>query len=309
VERTNYLRLNTSLVREAAQGYEKDGAALEHMLAVAAEDRLGRVYAGQGRPGQGWGGDFQVGWVPVYSWFPPREMDALGYLHHMWSLNADFHDRFDERREEVFRAFGVRRIVAPVDRALPPFAREIAREGRFRVLAVDGPGLVEVVDAPYTVTADKRTVSRLHRAWLKSELAGRDVHPLLRVTEEGPVPADAIDGGGMDFRFPPVPSPPGPPGEVREATRQGDDFAVRVRADRAAVVMLRMSFHPGWRATVDGRAAATVHLVPSYVGVRVEPGEHEVRFRWDPGPTKAILLALGLLPLALLLVWERRRSR
>jgi len=306
-ERTGYLLRNGSLVREAAEGWDAERADLERALAKAAEDRLGRVYAGQGRPGGGWGGDFQVGWVPVYAWFPVREMDALGYLHHMWSLNADFQDRFDERRADVFRAFNVRRIIAPPGRPVPPFAREILQAGRFRVLAVDGPGFVEVVDAPYTVSADKRTVSRLHRTWVRSDFPGRGLYPAVHLEEQGPAPEDAVEGGGVDFRLPAVPPADALPGEVLEVVRTGDDFTATVRVDRPAHVLLKMTFHPGWRATLDGRDVEPVQLLPSYLGVAVEPGEHEVHFSWDPGPLKAVLLGLGLLPLLALVAWERRR--
>ncbi len=308
VERTKYLAWNASLAREAAEGYEKEGRALEAMV-EAARDPLGRTYAGQGRPGHGWGGNFQVGWTPVYDWFPFREVDALGYLHHMWSLNSDFHDRFDERRPDVYRAFGVTRILAPTDQRTPPFAREIAREGRFRVLALDLPGLVDVVDVPYTVGASKRTASRLHRTWVKGRLPGRGVHPGLHLEEEGPAPAGLIDGGGLDFRFPEpsVPEgPAGPAGEVLSAERSGEDFRVRVRADRAAHVVLKMTYLPDWEVTVNGEPVPAVHLVPSYVGAAVEPGVHEVLFRWQPGPLKAILLAVGLIPLAALAALRRR---
>lgn len=306
-ERTVYLLHNADLVREAADGYAKEGPDLERALAVAREDRLGRVYAGQGRPGQPWGGAFMVGWAPVYSWFPAREMDALGYLHHMWSLNADFHDRFNEGRESDYRAFNVRRIVAPAEGRLPPFAREIDREGRFRVLAVDGPGFVEPIDVPYTVTADKRTVSRVHRAWLRSDFPGRAIYPAVHLAEEGPAPDGAIDGGGVDFRLPPAASPAGSPGEALQVTRTGDDFDARIRMDRAAHVVLKMSFHPGWRATVDGARVKTMQVTPSYLAIALPEGVHDVHFEWAPGPIKPILLGLGLLPFVGLVLLDRRR--
>ncbi|MBZ0267925.1 hypothetical protein K8I85_07205, partial [bacterium] len=288
-------------------GYADEGPALERALAVAREDRLGRVYAGQGRPGQPWGGAFMVGWAPVYSWFPIREMDALGYLHHMWSLNADFQDSFREGRESDYRAFNIRRIVAPPEVRMPPFAREIDHEGRFRVMAVPGPGFVELVDVPYTVSADKRTVARVHRTWLRGDFPGRAIYPAVHLAEEGPAPEGAIDGTGVDFRLPAAPAAAEPAGEVLQVTRTGDDFDARVRVDRPAHVVLKMSFHPGWRVTVDGTRAETMQVLPSYLAVALPEGVHDVHFEWAPGPLKPILLALGLLPFAGLVFFERRR--
>lgn len=307
-ERTQYLQGNAALVQEAAEGYAAEKDDLEAALAVAREDRLGRVYAGQGRPGQAWGGDFQVGWVPVYAWFPVREMDALGYLHHMWSLNSDFQDHFDERRADTFRAFNVRRIIAPVGRPVPPFATEIARHGRFRVLSVDGPGFVELVDAPFTVAASKRTVAGVHRKWVRSQYPKLGLYPVLHLEEEGPTPENTVDGTGVDFRLPPPPAAAPPAGEVLQVTRTGDDFDATVRVDRPSHLVLKMTYHPRWQVLVDGEPVDTVHLVPSYVAVPLDPGEHRVHFRWNPGRLKLLLLLAGLVPTGTLLLIERRRS-
>lgn len=299
IERTTYLRWNAQLVRESAAGYAAEGADLERALAVAAEDRFGRAYAGSGRPGQPWGGTFLVGWVPVYAWFPMREMDALGYLYHMWSLNSDLQNDFRENAAGHYRALGVRRILAPEGLPVPPFAREIAREGRFRVLAVDGPGLVELVDAPWRVDVAKANLSRVHRAWLRSPLPAASVHPRVHLSEEGPAPSDpGLAGNGVDFRFPAFAPPPTPVGEILSLDRRGEDFAVRARVDRPGYLLLRMSFHPGWEAVVDGEVAAPTPLVPSFVGVALDPGEHEVSLRYRPDPTRAPLLLFGATVLA-----------
>ena len=307
VERTAYLQRNAKLVREAAAGYAKDGPDLERALAVAAKDRLGRVYAGSGGPGQPWGGTFLVGWVPVYAWFPVREMDALGYLYHMWSLNADLQNAFREDDAAEYRALGVRRIIAPVGQLVPPFAHEIDREGRFRVLALDGPGLVELVDAPWRVDVAKANLSRLHKAWLKSPLPGESVHPRVHMNEEGPAPdGPGLDGNGVDFRFPAFPPPSRPVGEILDVKRTGEDYAVRTRVDRPGYLLLRMSYHPGWHATIDGAEAPTLPLVPSFVGIRLDPGEHEVTLRYRPDPSRAPLLAMGVIVLLAAAAFGRR---
>jgi len=307
-ERTGYLLHNAELVREGAAGWEAERGDVEAALALAREDRLGRTYAGLGKPGgPPWGGAFMVGWAPVYSFLPIREIDALGYLHHMWSLNADLHAVFDERKREHYRVFNVRRVIAPEGVTTAPFARPLAQFGRFRVLAVDGPGFIELVDVPYRVDVPKANVSRLHRRWLAGPLPGEGVHPAVRLREEGPAPDGAVAADGVDIRLPEPELPPGPRGEVLSVERRGDDFFADVRADRACHLVLKMSFHPGWRARVDGENAETVQLMPSFVGVPLEPGAHRVEIRWEPGPLKARLAVAGILVLGGVFVLERRR--
>lgn len=247
-----------------------------------------------------------VGWTPVYSWLPLHEMDALGYLHHMWSLNADMHDAFDERNPAHYRVFNVRRIVAPPEATMPSFATEIARFGRFRVLRVDGGGFLELVDAPYTINVSKRKLSQVQREWLASELPGLGFFPVIRLAEEGPPIPNGVDGDRFDVEFPKTQPFASLPGEILQAHRHGEDFSAELRVDRPAHLLLKMSFHPGWRAKVDGRPAETVHLLPSFVGVALERGRHEVELTYDPGGSRTILALMGALVLVVFHVAERR---
>jgi hypothetical protein len=289
-ERTAYLLHNAELVREAAAGLEAEREDLDRALALAAQDTNGRVYAGQGRAGgHTWGGQFLVGWVPVYDFPPLRQMDSVTYLHHMASMNSDLHDAFDERNPADYRAFNVRRIIAPPDVRFASFASEIGSFGRFRVLAVDGPGFVELVDVPYAVDVPRENVARTHVAWLR-RLAPLGIHPEVRLTEGPPA--------SYDVRFPDSALPDSPRGEVLRVERSGDDFTAVVRADRPCHAVLKMTFHPGWRARVDGRPEPTMHVLPSYLAVPLAAGRHTVEFSWEPGPLKEILAAGGLLVLA-----------
>ncbi len=318
-ERTQYLLHNADLVRDAAAGYAAEGEDLEEALAFARKDRNGRVYAGLGRarrpdpsgrtppPGDAsWGGEFLVGDVPVYAWLPQREIDAVGYLHHMWSLNADLFAAFDERKPLHHQLFNVRRIIAPPGRELLIPTREIFRAGRFRVLETDAPGFLALADAPYCVNVSKRDLSRIQMTWLRSSLASAGVHPVVQLLEDGGPARDGLDTGGYSFRFPALESQPAPRGEVTAVERRGEGFSVLVRVNRPCHLLLKVSHHPGWKARVDGQAAKVIHLLPSFPSVQVDSGIHEVEFRYDPGSLKLILLAAGLLLLFLLFLTEKR---
>ncbi len=309
-DRVRYLLRNAELVRESAEQYERERDELEDAVSIARGDRMGRVYAGLGPAGgPAWGGAFMVGWVPVYDWFPLREIDAFGYLHHHYSLNADLFDRFDERNPVHYRVFGIDRIVAPPQVRLPAFAHEIARRGRFRVLQVDGGGFAELADVPYSVNVGKRTLGRVQARWLASPLPGAGVHPRVRLAEaESPDPG-GVDGSTAEVRLPEPGSLPDR-GRVESVVRRGEDFVATAAATRPCVLVLKMTFHPAWKATVDGRAAQTIHVLPSYVGVPLEAGSHRVELRYDPGPQKTWLALGGALVLAAaMFLGARARTR
>jgi hypothetical protein len=175
------------------------------------------------------------------------------------------------------------------------------------VLAVDGPGLVELVDAPWRVDVAKANLSRVQNAWMKSPLPAASVHPRVHMSEEGDVPeGPGLATNGVDFRFPPFTPPAAPVGELVDVRRRGEDFTVHARVDRPGYLLLRMSFHPGWHARVDGADVPTTPLIPSFVGVALDPGEHEVELRYRPDPSRGPLLAFGVVLLLAAGGWGRR---
>jgi len=87
------------------------------------------------------------------------------------------------------------------------------------------------------------------------------------------------------------------------------DFTATVRANRTAVVLLKASYDPRWTVTVDEKAAKTVMMAPSLVGVEVGPGRHVVRFRYSPYSHYPLLLVVGFLTLLGLVAIDRSLGR
>jgi Bacterial membrane protein YfhO len=109
---------------------------------------------------------------------------------------------------------------------------------------------------------------------------------------------------------------PGPgEGAVGSATIRAwtpGDVRVDVDARRAGLLVLAINDYPGWRATVDGRAAEVVRADHAFQAVAIPPGRHGVQFQYRPRSlTRGVALTLaGLLACALLwLVPARRRPR
>ncbi len=64
----------------------------------------------------------------------------------------------------------------------------------------------------------------------------------------------------------------------------GSNHAVRlvVRAPEPCLLVLTDAWYPGWRVSVDGRAAPLERVDWSFMGVRLAPGPHRVEFRYRP---------------------------
>jgi 6-pyruvoyl-tetrahydropterin synthase related domain len=100
-------------------------------------------------------------------------------------------------------------------------------------------------------------------------------------------------------------------GEVLEQSSRAASAYARVRADTSVRLRFYTYYFPGWRATVDGQAAAVTPDPPNgLIGLTLAPGEHEVRLRFGPTPVRVIGAALSVLALAAVLglFWVDRKS-
>lgn len=105
------------------------------------------------------------------------------------------------------------------------------------------------------------------------------------------------------------------PGKVEDQASDPKNgvFSAKVDARRPAVALLKSSFDPRWRVTVDGRRVEPQLIAPAFVGAPIDDGEHTVRFEYVPLRYGG-LFALSVLALAALVVipWlvrtRRRRS-
>ena len=79
------------------------------------------------------------------------------------------------------------------------------------------------------------------------------------------------------------------------------------------VVVLKQTYHPNWKATVNGKPVESIDVFPSYTAIRLEePGTYEVVFSYQPSKIKTLLLSttiLTLLTLSLILIHQKRSAK
>jgi len=69
-------------------------------------------------------------------------------------------------------------------------------------------------------------------------------------------------------------------GQVLRAVERPNTISLDVRADGPAFLVLSITAHRYWSATIDGRAAAIVITDATYQGLRVPAGAHRVEMRY-----------------------------
>jgi hypothetical protein len=94
-----------------------------------------------------------------------------------------------------------------------------------------------------------------------------------------------------------------PPGSVVSERAANDEFRADIEAARPTYLLFKMTWHPNWRALIDGAPAPTVMLSPGFIGVHVPAGRHTVVLRYQGSAWKLWPALLG--PIAV--VVSRRR--
>ncbi|MFQ5915424.1 MAG: YfhO family protein [Nitrospinota bacterium] len=91
-----------------------------------------------------------------------------------------------------------------------------------------------------------------------------------------------------------------PLSEVRFLEYRPNEVTLRVKSDRPGFLFLADSYHPGWRAFVDGNQVPVVPANFIFRGVPVPKGEHEVKFQFRP---RSFLIGSGVTGGTLVLLW------
>jgi hypothetical protein len=68
-------------------------------------------------------------------------------------------------------------------------------------------------------------------------------------------------------------------------------------------MVMKFTYHPNWRVTIDGNETPTFMASPSYLAFAIPAGEHFVVAEYRSTPIKAPLLLFGGIVLAGTLAW------
>jgi uncharacterized membrane protein len=299
-ERARYLGDNALWGEANLVACEKERPDLEASLAevrAVLSRGPGRVSAG---PASSWGGEFKVGDVPVYAVLTREHLDQVSFLYHAMSKPSDVMVLRDEGDPAHDVAFGVRAVVAPAGRPMPPHLRPRAVHGRFAVYEASPEGYFGLVDVGGHYTGPPSTRHEPSAAWVESPLLRRGIVVSL---DPGERPGPAI--ARWEALPPPSPEQLLPRGRILRESKAGETYQAEVGLDRPCYVFVKMTWSPDLVATVDGRREPLVHVTPGFGAVAVPAGQHGVVVSYQPGPLKPLLLVLGVA----LFLWGSRALR
>jgi hypothetical protein len=197
---------------------------------------------------------------------------------------------FDDHNVAQYDLFNIKYLLMPSDQRPGVPAQLLSTQGRHTLWSVETSGYVEVVDtiAP-PIVADRRDIGRQTASFLQSSQLANQQYPTVAFAGDQAAPPSLTS----------APDPASPAGSVMSQSSAPADgsFSAIIDANRPAVVLLKVTYDPGWRVTVDGVDVKPEMIAPALVGRTVSAGRHTILFHYAPYPYDAELLALGLVTL------------
>ncbi|MBN1947124.1 MAG: YfhO family protein [Bradymonadales bacterium] len=304
-------RDSASWQRRAGEEYAQDREPIENTLGDLAglnRSRPGRGYAGTSWD---WGKEFRMGGARVYSYWTAHDIPAISYMYHTMGLNSDLEPAFEPGRRDHYELFNVRFLVADDRSRLPDFGVVRSLAPGMVSATVDTQGYFGVVGADWVFPYHSEGQSALYQ--LNRRFVDGPWHARGRFVRIGWRSDDRAEEGeteiGPAFAFPSEQTDPwrGPRGHVIESGGGGDRYDTSVHLEDPGYVLFRMTYHPNWRAWVDGRQVETVMLSPSFVGIPVQAGEHRIEMVYSPDLWTVILFCSGLGLIGLVFLADRLR--
>ena len=175
------------------------------------------------------------------------------------SGNFEYLDHFDLLRHH--RMYNARYLIAD-RRARVGFGRAVLETERYQLIELPVSGYFQPVELVGTIPSGRRARRRATLAWLDSS------EPQLRrhlIVGEHPTTSSGLRGHVL--------------AEWRGPSHYSAD--VQVAGDQSGAFLLSVTFHPGWRGTIDGQRAEILRVTPDLMAVEVPPGKHHVSFSFE----------------------------
>ena len=260
----------------------------------------GRVYAGtRGN----WGEWMDVGRLHLYDLLPFEQIPSMMPWQTL-SLNAPLLWQLNIPTQGLCRLFNIRYVIAPADLKVPSFYNQVLATSRFVVYEVDSGGYMQLGQVTeIRPMQSSKELFRYNRAWINSSSP-----------EEGKFTAFITHGQEPSklrslLLQSSMSGQSGSLGQIVDEAVTPDTLGANVIASTSGVLVMKMTYHPNWHVTVDGREQHTFMVSPSYIGIRIEPGRHHVEAQYRSSGMKKMLTVLsGLCLLATIVVWVARLS-
>ncbi|MFZ0889361.1 MAG: hypothetical protein WA005_12980 [Candidatus Binataceae bacterium] len=218
------------------------------------------------------------------------------------SMNAALPMLFDQADPVHYNLFNVRYVIAPAGLPVPPFLTPVRLNDSYGLYGAETTGYaqfaaIEDFPVPAGIKERQRSILEHQQQWLFSSAPGRAAY--LRWDYRSGVPSsyERSNSGTPDT------------GTVLDQTETGGRIVLHVNCRAASNLVLKVTYHPNWHLTIDGREQSPFEVSPSYLAAIVPAGRHEIVAEYRSSVLKKVLLVVGACSLIATITLRRRLYR
>lgn len=319
----DYNLLNNVWIPQSNSAFRYEEKNFNALIDALLQLAPGRVYAG--RPGN-WGREFRYSSTQMYMSASIMGFPISQFLPESWSPNSDNEEMFDERVREDYDLYNLRYIIAPQSFTAPKEAKLLNQFGPFLLYEMPTTGYFDVVSSNLMVQSKKTDYVNIVHVWQKSYARQWKMHPLIDLESRTPPPGIKttikmtdlanyeFNGreynlfGSYPFSFPQATAS----GIVKDQTQDKPNAKEIYKANVSVpencpncFILFKMSYHPNWRVTLDGKPAENWSIFPFFMAVAASPGSHTIEYIYKPSNLK---IFLGIIEIAGILAFIFRKK-
>lgn len=210
-------------------------------------------------------------------------------------MNSDLIWHFNEQEPAHYDLFNVRYVIAPSTQKMPGFLTVLKKTKRYTLYEATTSGYAEFALSTQAGTAaSEADLLAQNKNWLFGD--GPKQRRFIIYSYGGAIPPQDL------AKYPPDP----PDGRILAERVQPGRIELNVEHPQGAVLVIKTTYHPKWIVSIDAQPRESFMVSPSFIGVYVPPGRHQVVAEYRSGPLKIVLPILGGLVLAGVMVFGRR---
>ena len=302
----NYVKDNDIWIERSNIDYQKNINDYRVITDRLRKLPSARVYAG--RPGN-WGREFKIGDTQIYMALAQDGFPIIGFLPQSWSPNSDAEQFFNEENPKHYELYNVGYLVMPAEKKAPDFAKLIIKKGRLSLYKINLEGWFTIGKSSLEVVTKKVNLINIVHLWFNSPMFNNKDYPIISLNNEKSTFVDrTIKMSGQNNYDISKNIWKENPFLVREEKlndliinrTEGKDqrsyytsFHLKSQCDNC-ILILKQTFHPGWKIQVNGKNQKSFPVFPFYIGVQInDPGDYKIIASYRPSTFKTFLLIIG----------------
>lgn len=323
---TKYNELNDRLILQGNTNSVKIQTDINEMIREIRSRAPSRIYAGRGGS---WGKNFKIAETEMFMYISNFGLSTIAWLPETWSPNSDTEQYFSEDVAKDYDLYNLRWVIAPPDTKPQSFYQEVKRGKNWVLYEVPTSGYFTVGTRNMAVVTSKEHFVNLVHMWIQSTIPslklfpqilfkyprGSDTYTLPTIEMKDEVDYESIHGQRQNiFASNPLYGGDPPAAQLMGTETVVDDqiFKATVKVEKGCnncYAILKQSYHPNWKATVDGKSVTPIITFPFFIGIPLATsGTHEIVVWYQPSDLKVLLLITSIFStLALLGYWVYKK--